>query len=89
MGTTTGTILISYDINKSHTQVKGEMEKLGYTDSFKYNPNPKVNYLPNTTLWHQKKSSDQAIIDLKAVCKSLGVILEKAVAVNASEFVGI
>ena len=88
MGTTLGNVLISYDINKSHSQVKADMEKLGYFDYFS-NPNdPKKYILPNTTLWHPIKSSDQAMADIKAVCKNLIVTLEKAVAVKASEFVG-
>jgi len=50
--------------------------------------NPKIYYLPNNTVWHAIKSSDQAMIDLKTVCRNLGVTLEKAVIVRASEFVG-
>jgi hypothetical protein len=46
-------------------------------------------YLPNTTLWHAKKSSSQAIKDLKGICDGLKVALEKVVAVKASEFCGI
>ncbi|QNR83592.1 hypothetical protein H9N25_16775 [Pedobacter riviphilus] len=88
MGTTIGNILISYDVNKLHTQVKASLELLGYYDNFT-NTGESKKYLPNTTLWHPNKSSNQAISDLKTVCNSLGVILEKAVAVRASEFVGI
>lgn len=46
-------------------------------------------YLPNTTLWHKAKSSDQAMADMKRVCAELRVTLEKAVAVKADEFVGL
>lgn len=88
MGTTIGNVLISYDINKSHSQVKASLELLGYYDHFT-NTGESRKYLPNTTLWHPTKSSNQAVSDLKTVCSSLGVILEKAVAVKASEFVGI
>lgn len=88
MGTTIGNLLISYDINKSHTQVKAAMESLGYFDNFKNTGDPTTYFLPNTTLWHPKKSSNQAMIDLKTTCINLKVTLEKAVAVNATEFVG-
>jgi len=88
MGTTIGNVLISYDVNKSHTEVKAKLEALGYYDNFT-NTGESKKYLPNTTLWHPTKSSNQAISDLKTVCGSLGVTLEKAVAVKASEFVGI
>lgn len=88
MGTTIGNVLISYDVNKSHTEVKAKLEALGYYDNFT-NTGESKKYLPNTTLWHPTKSSNQAISDLKTVCSSLGVTLEKAVAVRAFEFVGI
>lgn len=89
MGTTVGNVLISYDINKLHSSVKAALENLGYRENFR-NPNdPKTYLLPNTTLWHSTKSSDQAMNDLKSVCRNLQVTLEKAVAVNASDFVGI
>ena len=89
MGNTIGNLLISYDVNRFHTDIKDKMEKMGYSDSFKYKGETKLYYLPNTTLWHTKKSSDQAINVIKTVCRSLGVNLEKAIAVLASEFVAI
>ena len=89
MGTTIGNVVISYDINKSHTQVKDDMIDLGYFDYFTLSGSNKKYYLPNTTLWHKSKSSNQAMSDLKAVCRNLGVTLEKAISVKASEFVGI
>ena len=49
---------------------------------------PKTYLLPNTTMFHPRKSSDQAMNDLKTICRNLQVKLEKAVAVKASEFVG-
>ena len=89
MGTTIGNVLISYDINKSYPQVKSDMEKLGYLESFRYENDSKIYLLPNTTLWHPTKSSDQAMADLKNVCRNQSVTLEKAVTVRASEFVGL
>ena len=50
MGNTIGNILISYDVNRLHTDVKGNMEKMGYSDSFNYERETKTYYLPNTTL---------------------------------------
>lgn len=87
MGISIGNVLISYDVETSHTQVKDAMKQLGYMDAWR---DGTVNrQLPNTTLWHLQKSTDQAIADLKGVCAALRVKLEKAVAVRASEFVGI
>lgn len=88
MGTTVGSVVISYDINRLHTSVKQELEDLGYNDNFKFTGGKKIYYLPNTTMWHGKKSSDQAMLDLRRVCANLGVELQKAIAVKASEFVG-
>lgn len=88
MGNTIGIVLISYDVNHSHSQVKAEMEKLDYYDNWKINNGP-THQMPNTTLWHKTKSSDMAIHDLKIVCRNLNVTLEKAVAVLAKEFAGI
>lgn len=62
---------------------------MGYSDSFIFEVKSKTYYLPNTTLWHSKKNSNQAVHDLQGVCYSLGVSLEKAIAVLASEFNGI
>ena len=89
MGATIGSVLMSYDVNKSHTLVKTALENMGYHDNFKYSNDPKVYLLPNTTVWHLTKSSDQAINDLKLVCRNLQVTLEKVVAVKATEFGGI
>jgi len=86
MGNTVDTIVISYDIN--HTEVKEEMQQLGYSDYWKYGDGP-LYQMPNTTLWHKARSSDAAINDIKNVCYRLGVNLDKAVAVRAKEFAGI
>jgi len=86
MGNTIGEVLISYDIDKLHTNVKKGMSDMGYNDNFKFQGETKTYYLPNTTLWHPKKSSNQAIIDLKTICRGLGVTLDKAISVLAKEF---
>lgn len=88
MGFTIGEIIVSYDVNKLHVDVKNAMKLLGYNEKWNY-PNDKSYYLPNTTLWHSNKSSNQGISDLKIVCSRLGVSLEKAIAVKATEFVGV
>jgi ribosomal protein S8 len=89
MGTTISDIVISYDIDKLHIEVKAEMVKKGYMTSWKSYDGSRSNPLPNTTLWCQNKSTNQAVADLKQVCSSLGVTLEKVVAVKADEFVGL
>jgi hypothetical protein len=77
---TTGNVLVSYDVNTSHNQVKQGMKNRGCSDVYGGKA------LPNTTVWHQTKNTDQAIADIRSVCTGLGVTLERAVAVKASEF---
>ena len=89
MGVTIGNILISYDVNRLHPEVKSAMLQLGYLISWRETNNTPVYVLPNTTLWHPSKSSNQGIADIKSVCLRLGVTLEKAIAVKATEFVGV
>ncbi|MCP9201330.1 hypothetical protein MKO06_15580 [Gramella sp. GC03-9] len=88
MGDTIGVIMLSYDINKLHTNVKDEMLKLGYSERWRYGNGPTYE-MPNTTLWHDEKSSNLAINDLQRVCNRLGVKLEKAVAALSKEFSGV
>lgn len=88
MGITIGHVLISYDIKSKHNEVRQKLEDLGYADSFNFK-NETITYnLPNTTFWHHNKSSNQAMLDLKAICSQLNINLEKAITVRASEFVG-
>ncbi|GGZ48972.1 hypothetical protein GCM10008088_07880 [Mesonia mobilis] len=56
--------MISYDIDRHHTDVKEAMQALGYYDNWYYGTG-KTYAMPNTTLWHKSKNSDQAILDLK------------------------
>ena len=88
MGATIGSILVSYDVNKLHVDVKNAMKLLGYREQWNYT-NEKTYNLPNTTLWHSSKSSNHGITDLKTICSRLGVTLERAIAVKATEFVGV
>ncbi|WP_146106870.1 hypothetical protein [Polaribacter porphyrae] len=89
MGTTVGNILLSYDIKNKHNDVKEGLQELGYLDHFNFKGETKIYYLPNTTLWHSKKSSNQAMSDLKSVCRNCNVTLEKGIVVKATEFVSI
>jgi hypothetical protein len=89
MGTTIAEVLISYDVSAKNPEVKAALQALNYYDNFTLGTAPKVYYLPNTTLWHKTKSSDQAMADMKKVCNDLRVTLEKAIAVKADEFVGL
>lgn len=89
MVTTVANVLISYDVSAKNSEVKAALIALNYHDNFKLGAAPKVYQLPNTTLWHKEKSSDQAMLDMKRVCAELNVTLEKAIAVKADQFVGL
>lgn len=89
MGATVGLILISYDVSDKNKEVKDALIALGYRESWKNTETAKIYHLPNTTLWHQSKSSNQGLADMQSVCTNLKVKLEKAVSVKASEFVWI
>lgn len=89
MGITVMKVLISYDVSAKNPEVKAALLALNYYDHFTLGNTSKVYQLPDTTLWHKTKSSDQAMSDMKKVCTELKVTLEKAVAVNADEFIGL
>lgn len=88
MGTTVGEILISYDVSDKNPEVKAALIGLGYMKTWKNQSYPNGGTLPNTTLWHKSKTSDQGLRDMQNVCKNLNVTLEKAISVRASEFAG-
>ena len=51
-------VVLSYDIDTKYNQVKTDLENIGYLDHYSYVWQTKVYYLPNTTLWHQKRISN-------------------------------
>lgn len=68
-------VIITYDLTENrlneskHTQVKGAMIALGYSDSFSQTDaqGKKTTYsLPNTTLWKSEGTPQQAKADLLA-----------------------
>jgi len=85
---TIGAVVLSYDVDRRHTEVKAAIKERGYFDNWNYQGAPSHD-MPNTTVWHKTKTSVTAITDIQQVCASLGVRLEKAVAVIATEFSGI
>ncbi|WP_337965056.1 hypothetical protein [uncultured Flavobacterium sp.] len=79
-------ILITYDLQEDslhpskHIQVKDEMKKLGYMDSWSSDG---VTYtLPNTTLWKNEATTTQAKTDLENSAKKFGATVERFVAVE-------
>lgn len=84
MSTTIGNVVLTYDVNSKHVEVKNALKAKGYMDRVQLNT---ASYtLPSTTLWKQNGSTDQAISDIQVVCKPLGVVLQNAVSVLASDW---
>lgn len=79
-------VLITYDVSARNPEVKAALKALGYMDSWE---SEGVTYnLPNTTLWKQG-SAQQGKTDMVSVAASLRVTLERAIAVEFSNWSGI
>ena len=75
-------VIVTYDIPSKHTDLKNALksESYGYKDQIPGIKNCKTIYFPNTTLYHPSNSAEQALEDVKEVCKKLGIKLERCVA---------
>ena len=71
--------VVTYDVSSRHVDVKNGMKNRGYSDH--WTANGATYYLPNTTLWKDSATVENALADIKAVCAALQVRLERAVAV--------
>jgi len=80
-------VLLTYDVNKLHQDVKKALLAKNYSDQWSVNNT--IYYLPNTTLWKKNVSPETAITDIKAVTLALNAKLERAVAVNFDSWNGI
>ncbi|WP_333575216.1 MULTISPECIES: hypothetical protein [Sphingobacterium] len=70
--------IITYDIPSKHREFKQKMFELGYKQVFKDAKGKDVN-LPNTTLLHQTKSSENALNDATQTCFALNISLERCI----------
>ena len=70
-------IIITYDVPSRHVQLKQAMFNMGYTDRIAHNN--RYIYLPNTTVYHGNKTSEQALNDLQVICGQLNIDLERCV----------
>ena len=87
-------VLITYDLNIGHPEVKAAMEGEEFLDH--WTDNNKVYYLPNTTLWHSDLIDTDAAknILIKVVAKlNLARVkkirIERVICVPASPWSGI
>lgn len=80
MAETIGKVVLCYDVDNKHKQVKEELLKEGYLDYyFKPSTNTKQN-MPETTVWHETKQVSIAIYDITKICYDLDVTLINAFA---------
>ncbi|HVI44513.1 MAG TPA: hypothetical protein VM802_06575 [Chitinophaga sp.] len=79
-------VLLTYDLKEKHEAVKNNMIGLGYSAEVIDRATNKKIYLPNTALFHEKKTPQEAINDLKTICLNVGlqqgIGLERAFAVS-------
>lgn len=71
-------VLITYDIESKHTEVKNSMKQLGFQDTVAGQTG--TVYLPNTTLWKANATPKEAIDNLRGLCDGLRVHLQRAIA---------
>ncbi|MCM2352140.1 MAG: hypothetical protein NDI63_00895 [Pseudobdellovibrio sp.] len=77
-------IVIAYDVSDKNSQMKMELKSKGYTD---YWNTDGVRYnLPNTTLFHPNKNTEQGLQDMKDAAARLTIRLQRAIAVPSSPF---
>jgi len=80
-------ILIAYDVSDKQREMKNELKAKKYSDA--WNDAGKVCNLPNTTLWKQGTTVQQAKQDMIDAAKKLGIRLNRAVSVSFEDWDGI
>lgn len=79
-------ILLTYDINHSHSLVKQTLLDAGYREALAaQNPQTGASgaiYLPNTTVYHVFRSKEVAYADLQAAAARHGVLIERCLIVT-------
>jgi hypothetical protein len=71
-------VIITYDVDSKHVEVKARMKALGYIDSVAGTAG--TTYLPNTTLWRPSTTPQTAVEHLQGTCAALRVHLQRALA---------
>jgi hypothetical protein len=89
-------VIITYDLNTGHSEVKAHMKSKGYLSAWSYND---VNYyLPNTTLWKKDTELSTAKKDLEETktylnqtpqFQFLQIIIERCIVTSANPWDGI
>ncbi len=81
-------VIVTYDVPSKHTELKDTLKEQGYLDQIPGNKY-KVIYFPNTTLYHETKTTSEALRDVQSVCKDLEIKLERCVSTLLSNYIAI
>lgn len=77
-------IIATYDVPSKHVELKKALFAKGYASIILHRDSAtspvKQIYLPNTTVYHASKTAEEALDEIKAVCKALNIELERCVA---------
>lgn len=76
-------IIISYDVDAKHVELKKLLLEMGYQDrltGYGCKETGGLWYFPNTTFYHQTKSTAQARDDVRSLCQQLRISLLRCVA---------
>lgn len=77
-------IVLTYDVNSRHTDIKNHLKTLGYTDTMRGTVDGGTDAvecdLPNTTLYHPTRTKNQGKSDIDTTAAHFGAVVEKTVA---------
>jgi len=81
-------IIVTYDVNDKHQELKQILFNKEYSDRIPHTDNgkPRPVYLPNTVVYHTAKTTKQGKDDVQAAAESLGIKLERCIAVPADSW---
>jgi hypothetical protein len=86
-------VLLTYDVDSKHDEIKNRLVDVykyqktlsGTVLNGDYEGKSAQSDLPNTTVYHASKTSDQAAADMKAVATSIGAELLKYLAFEVAD----
>lgn len=87
MGAITAGTILAYEVQEGQLKVHENLKKLGYRKRINFKNQHQLYALPGTAMCHDARTSVQALGDLKEVCTSLNIKIEKAVALKATDLV--
>ena len=80
-------VLLTYDVFARHSELKEALLAKGYQSQWSHNGFPLI--LPYSAVWCKGTDPPTAVMELRAICKTLGISLLRCVAVEFSSSFGI